>query len=948
MRKSLKFLLIFLTLTPIATSVNLQAPHVINFNKHQYGGANKNWAIAMDSQGYTYFGNSIGLIEFDGVSWHLYNSLNGFAIRCIAIDKENRIFTGGYRELGYWKRNETGRLEYHSLTHLAEEHFPKNEEFWNVFIIENKVYFQSFSGIYIYSEGQFSVIQVNGFITNATVLNNELLIALIHQGIFKVTGDQYHPLLSGAFFNSKSVTFIDRISENNYLIGTESSGFFVFNTATNQAHPWATNLTESLIRNNINKAIHLKDGHTFVGTILDGIKILDSGGKLTQSIDIKTGLQSNTVHAMKCDRLGNIWVASDKGLDFVSFSSSGSYSIFRHPELGAVYSAALYDGMLYAGTNQGLFRREWLRQNERFELVPGTQRQVWDCDIIDNKIFVGHNSGTFLIDDHKPQLISNHAGGYSITQIPERPNHLLQSTYSDLVVFTKENGHWKANNIVKGFSDLIRFVEFDHRNNLWASHRYQGIYKIRLNEALDSAIQVTHFSKNSNIWRQGASIRTFSVENRIVFTNEEQIYTYDDLKDSIVPYAFLNNHLGDYSSSFLISGGPDHHYWFMNSSGIALFRILGTDVEKIREFPIALFRNEMIPREENLIPLHNRKALLCLENGYAVLDADIPESGSRISGERLHLREIKISGQSGKPEVLSPFTKKPVIPHGKNNLILRYSFPLFSSEKISYQYKVSGLIGEWSAPTSQPRFVINRIPPGEYTISVRATNNWGHTSEIHKLPFRVKPPWYQSSLAFVIYALVFAGLFFLGKHITIKRVKLNEKHKREEKERELIQLRNDKLQSELSFKSRQLANSTMGIIKKNEFLISLKEKLKRHKEQLGTRYPDKYYNELTKKIDSNITGDDDWKMFEYNFNLAHESFLQSLKNEYPDLTPSDLRLCAFLRINLTSKEIAPLLGISVRGVENHRYRVRKKLNLSGDTDLTEFILTFQDGNDHPN
>ena len=164
----------------------------------------------------------------------------------------------------------------------------------------------------------------------------------------------------------------------------------------------------------------------------------------------------------------------------------------------------------------------------------------------------------------------------------------------------------------------------------------------------------------------------------------------------------------------------------------------------------------------------------------------------------------------------------------------------------------------------------------------------------------------------------------------------------------MIRLRNENLQSEVTFKSRQLANSAMAMAKKNEFLMELKKKLKRQKEQLGTRYPDKYYHELIKKIDSNISGDDEeWKVFEHNFNRAHETFLQTLKNEYPDLTPSDLRLCAFLRINLTSKEIAPLMGISVRGVENHRYRLRKKLELDPDTDLTEFILTWQNGSTTP-
>lgn len=155
---------------------------------------------------------------------------------------------------------------------------------------------------------------------------------------------------------------------------------------------------------------------------------------------------------------------------------------------------------------------------------------------------------------------------------------------------------------------------------------------------------------------------------------------------------------------------------------------------------------------------------------------------------------------------------------------------------------------------------------------------------------------------------------------------------------QIIKLRNENLKSELTFKSQQLASSTMSIIKKNEFLIGLKKMIKHQKENLGSRYPDKYYQDLMSKIDQNISGDDDWKVFDANFQQTHEAFIGEMKKTYPELTPNDLRLCAFLRINLTSKEIAPLLGISVRGVENHRYRLRKKLKLASDDNLTEYIL----------
>jgi DNA-binding CsgD family transcriptional regulator len=174
----------------------------------------------------------------------------------------------------------------------------------------------------------------------------------------------------------------------------------------------------------------------------------------------------------------------------------------------------------------------------------------------------------------------------------------------------------------------------------------------------------------------------------------------------------------------------------------------------------------------------------------------------------------------------------------------------------------------------------------------------------------------------------------------IRQTQKREKLQHEEREKELIRVRNEKLRNEVEHKSKELANSTMSIIKKNEFLLELKDIINNQKTELGSRYPDKYYNYLNDKIDKNISNQDDWQIFETNFERAHEQFFTKIKEAYPELTSSDLRLCAYLRMNLSSKEIAPLLGISVRGVENHRYRLRKKLYLEHDESLTDTILSL--------
>lgn len=86
--------------------------------------------------------------------------------------------------------------------------------------------------------------------------------------------------------------------------------------------------------------------------------------------------------------------------------------------------------------------------------------------------------------------------------------------------------------------------------------------------------------------------------------------------------------------------------------------------------------------------------------------------------------------------------------------------------------------------------------------------------------------------------------------------------------------------------------------------------------------------------------DDDWDSFAQNFDQVHNDFLKRLKNKYPQLSPRDLKLCAYLKLNLTTKDMAPLLNISVRGIEISRYRLRKKIDLPNNISLNDFMMNF--------
>ena len=159
-----------------------------------------------------------------------------------------------------------------------------------------------------------------------------------------------------------------------------------------------------------------------------------------------------------------------------------------------------------------------------------------------------------------------------------------------------------------------------------------------------------------------------------------------------------------------------------------------------------------------------------------------------------------------------------------------------------------------------------------------------------------------------------------------------------ENEKRIVQLKNDALQSDIKSKSKQLANNAMALVKKNESLQEIKKELMINKESFQNYYA---YKKLLKKVDNSIVLKDEWEVFEYNFNQVHDEFFIKLKEKHPKLTSKDLKICAYIKMNLSSKEIAPLLNISVRGVETHRYRLNKKLNLDNDISMADYLLNIK-------
>lgn len=928
-------LMLLLLMNGFIAGSNMKYLNVKNFSKNSYLAANQNWSVNASTNGYMYFANHKGLLEFDGAIWKLMPLPHETILRAVYVDSDSLIYTAGYREMGYWKKNLDGKLKYVSLNNLAGSLFSKNEEFWNIAKLKDRVYFQSFSKILMYSGSEVTSVVFDGFVNTMKRVDDKIYVAVRDRGIYVLSDSIPEPLITDEAVRRSLVRFIVPYRESKLLIGTSTNGIFVWDGTSLSV--WNPAWTDYFRKNEVNRAHINNQGEIIIGTITDGIVIFDREGRLLSKFNTGNGMQNNTVLGIASDIFNNIWIALDNGIDFISKDTHFLFQKEYIQDIGSVYDLSYFEGKLYLGTNQGLFVRDSGSVFLDFRLIPEVQGQVWFCQKIHDQLLVGYNGGIVSIKNQVVNLVSPHSGGFCIQEDPFDPDHYVISTYNNLVRVFRQGSVYRETGIIHGFSDLIRYIEFDHRGNIWASHMHRGIYKLHLNERRDSVITTTYYGENSS-FRKDHFVHVFKVENRVVFTTGEQIFTYDDIGDTIVPYTSLNLSLQDFAKAHRIVPAPGNHYWFITREKLGLFLIRNNQVEMINYIPRSLFTpNALIDDFENIRPLDSRKAILCLENGIAGIFLE-KTSETEISQYKPILKQIKLTDPRGHSEEGIIDDGSADVKYKYRNITLSYTFPHYSHYPVNYRYFLKGIDYDWSESQKEPVFSFDRLPEGSYELLVKAVDPWGNESQPFGITINIQPPWYLSSLARNGYVIILIAVFLGLQAYAIKRTRRRERIQLEKRERELFKLKNEKLNDEVEHKSKELANLTMAIVKKNEFLLDLKQSLSDHKEQLGNRYPDKYFNTVIRKIDENMDDTDDWNLFETNFERAHEQFLDKMKELYPELTPRDLRLCAFLRMNLSSKEIAPLLGISVRGVENHRYRLRKKIGLEHDDSLISLII----------
>ncbi|WP_405294289.1 triple tyrosine motif-containing protein [Algibacter sp. Ld11] len=916
--------------------ISQEFPPIQTYTPEDYGGENQNWSISQSLNRYIYVANNKGLLEFNGAKWNLYHSPKETILRSVKVI-DSLIYTGSFRGFGSWKRDSFGLLKYTSLSEALQVEFLEDEEIWNILRLENWILFQSLDRIHIYDQVKktYSVVDSKSKISKLFKVGKSLYFQNVNKGLYQIENGVGVLVSNDNILQENLIVNIFK-EKQELLILTQDLGFFKYSKG--ELKPWNIP-SENILRDvSVFSGIQLQDKSFVLGTISDGLVHLTHEGAIKYSISQSNGLSNNTVLSLFEDEDQNIWLALDNGINCINSKSPYLQYFDNDGMIGSVYASKVYNDMLYLGSNQGLFCKP-IKGDGNFEFVPKTQGQVWCLEVIDNQLFCGHNSGTFLIEDKQANKIANTQGTWQIKTVPGRENLLIQGNYNGLNILEKTDAGWSFKNKVEGFNISSRYFEFLDSEKLLVSHEYKGVFKVEVDSALENVIG---FNQDTLV-EKGITSSFVKFNNELLYTTKNGVYKYSNSinefeKDSVLSQLI---HLNNYTSGKLIPDSETNKLWSLSTSGLDYLTASKLTGERRIEsitFPSEIRKD--IVGFENITHIADEQFLIGSTTGYFIFDLKkIVSYPSEIS-----INQVEVS--SSKDESTFEFVNlidSQSFRNKNNNLKFTYSIPQYLKiQKPEYQYKLEGIYDTWSNWSSKGEVLFENLPYGDYTFVVNGRVGNKPTLNSASYTFKIERPLLLSNIAIVCYIIIIM-LFSLFMHMVYKRYykkqreRLLQKTTREfelkalENNQKLMRFKNDKLREDIEAKNRELGMSTMNLIKKNEFLNSLKKELEEVEGGKALRH-------VVKIIDKNINNNDDWNLFQEAFNNADKDFLKKIKHLHPSLTANDLRLCAYLRLNLSSKEIAPLLNISARSVEVKRYRLRKKMELAHETSLTNYIL----------
>jgi len=952
MRK-LRYTCVLLLATFISKAQNtIGLPDIVNYSIQVTKGAQSR-QVRQDERGVLYFANNEGVLTFDGVKWKTYPLPNRSIVRCIAFGPDGRLYVGGQDEFGYFEPSGPGLLSFHSLKHLLPATDRSFADVWDISFYQGGIFFEVSGKVFLINNGHITVYKnISGLFMSRW--GDKLIVQDFTRGLLVFKNGMWEPFITYSEIPLPAyLTSLTELSGDAALLTTQKDGIYILHGT--EIRKLRSPFLDQLAAMNISTSGMVNDKHIAIGTNLGGCHIIDKQGNLVRSFTRKEGLQNNNILRVFLDKEKNLWLGLDNGIDFIAYNNAIKHIYPQYLNEGSGYASYIHNNELYIGTSNGLYHVPLYNEKDlsyikgNFNLVNNTKGQVWNLSEVNGKLLLGHHEGAFLVENNTATSLDNEKIGFWTFQpfYNVLPSSVMAAgTYNGINFYNYQNGRFTRKNVSAPF-ESARFVVIDNEN-IWVSHPYKGVFRVKLE---GEKIQIRSYSNNTPLGINGNYV--FKIRNNVVVTTENGVFEYNSNKDIFEPSDYYNKIFGKRNIRYL-KEDADGNFWFVFDKVLGLVDN-STGQPQIIYFPE--LTNKFVAGFEHINPIDKNNVFIGGEKGFYHINYEqykkiknslqpyimtvtaINETDSVLfGGYNKTVNEVTTAGKAAA-----------AISHDWNSFHFEFAAPAYSQlANIEYSYQLEGFDARWSEFSKKTEKEYTNLPAGTYTFKVKARNNLGNESPVSSYTFTVLPPWYLSWWAYLLYIAVLIFICYrLYRYQKNKFLHQQLKHEEEQKrlqylhqlemekaEKELVQLRNEKLEAEINHKNTQLASTTMHLVQKGEILGKVKEQMLKLKKQTDADE----LKSIIKTLGEEDRLDDQWEQFSIHFDTVHADFLSILKSKFPGLTPNELKLCAYLRMNLSTKEMAQLMNISVRGVEISRYRLRKKLGIPTEMNLFDFLM----------
>lgn len=933
MRRFCQVLFLFLSFAAVSLGQpSGYVPVVRNYTVADYSGGRQNWSLAQSADGLIYVGNNTTLLEYDGNVWKNYPLPDKDLVRSVYVSDDQKVYCGAYEEFGYFEIT-PGAAKYCSLSDVFEQSEIQNEEIWNIVSCGDNIIFQSFTSLFVYDGKGVTMIRdvhplnlfnVAGKLYAQKIEGDFVTLEIAPDGVVKM-----EPVRLSVAFQESIVAALPY--EDDLLLLTFSGNGYIVEDGN--VRRWNTDVGNFLKDVRVNRAVATKDGHYIIGTISGGVCSIDPQGYLEWCLDVSDGLQNNTVLGLLCDADDNIWVALDDGISFIDRTSGISVCRPSDQTSGMIYDMLAEADLTYMATNQGLY----VQENGRQSVVPGLEGQAWFITRINGSLYCCHNTGIYRIKGRRAERVTDVGGGaFSIRTMQNNgETWAVVGTYALPAMYKIDpDGTWEYVPVLENVKQLVKNLEYDGQGNIWCEHFKGGLVKLEMSpdfKILEEEVEISQLGEVRD-----TVFNVMKVNGRVVFSNGRGFYIHDNLSEEMIPYEDMNVAFAGIGNIHQAEYVSDACYWFV-SDRMAILADCGKDGFRIiRKIPFSYFGVSVEERASIVLDPVSGDSYLLLCNMVVRIDMDkifLPDSNK---DQSISVLEVEAKDRNG--EVISlPLTDGAKVKSRYNTLSFKIRYPVYNYLDLSFRYRLEGLSEVWTktGPLCVQEF--QRLRAGKYTFNAEVVSD-GQIISSTSFDFVIRLPWFLSWWMMTLYVMCVVLIIQMLQSIAVKKLRVDDLKRMDDLQKQLREQREAQLEAELRQKSKDLAGMSMTMIAHNEVLDSILNEVQRQRASKSPVSLDKISHIIQNSIVSN---QEQWAMFQSNFDCIHENFFKGLKEKYPDLTSTDLRLCALLRLNMSTKDIANMLNLTVRGVESARYRLRKKLDIPAEAGLVDFMLNFK-------